>query len=145
MTLFPRQKVNGNREQSISRGFGSFLRPAIHMESVLDPRLVAKPRSIVLVLGWEPLQCQEESWGPGAEQLTPPREPDNSFQVTAGPGKRTRQLSHSCVYWWPCSSGLPGCIMSTHPGLKVPVAHLILLRGSLGPFCSIFFFWGARD
>lgn len=98
MTLFPRQKVNGNREQSISRGFGSFLRPAIHMESVLDPRLVAKPRSIVLVLGWEPLQCQEESWGPGAEQLTPPREPDNSFQVTAGPGKKNKAIkSQLCL------------------------------------------------
>lgn len=28
-------------------------------------------------------------------------------------------LSHSCLCWWPCSSNLPGYIMSTHPDLKV--------------------------
>lgn len=63
------------------------------------PTLMTKLGNIALVLGWEPLQCQEESWEPGGEQLISPREPYNSLQVTAEPdGGKTRQLSHSPVY-----------------------------------------------
>lgn len=138
-TLFPRQKVDGNRERSLGRLWPTFENQDPYAEPALVPSCTAEPDRIVAILGWGLHNAKRRAEDQVVSSSPLPESQSIPSPWQQGQGKEQPPLSHSCLCWWPCSSDFPGYIISTHPDLSVTVAHHTPPRTSEEDFlfCSL--------